>query len=67
MENTRLGKQKLDVGYSLGISLKQSEIIALMEGEIASKSLLGNGNAMYFVLTSDDVTIEGFCILSNYN
>lgn len=67
METTRLGKQKLDVGYSLSISLKHSQIIALVEGEITSKSLLENGNAMYLVLISDDVTIEGLCILHNCN
>jgi len=65
MENTRLGKQKLDAGYSLSISLKQSQIIALVEGEISSKALLENGNAMYLVLTSNDVTIKGLCILHN--
>lgn len=67
MENTRLGKKKLDAGYSLNISLKQSQIIALVWGEIASKDLLENGIVVYLVLMSDDVTIEGFCILHNCN
>lgn len=67
MENTRLGKQKLDDGYSLDISMKQSQIITLVEGAIASKALLENGNAVYLVLMYNDVTIEGFCILHNCN
>ena len=67
MEKTRPGKENLDVGYSLGISLKRSQIIALLEGEIASKVLLENDNVMYLVLTYDDVTIEGFYILHNCN
>ena len=38
-----------------------------MEGEIASNALLENGNAVYLVLTSNDVIIEGFSILHNCN
>lgn len=67
MANTRLGKKTLDVGYSLSISLKRSQIIALVQGKIASKALLENANVVYFVPTSDDVTIQGFCILHNWN
>jgi len=67
MANTRLGKQKLDAGYSLGKSLKRSQIIALVEGAIASRTLPENGNAVYLVLTSDDVTVEGFCMSCGYH
>lgn len=62
-----LGKQKLDAGYSLGKSLKRSQIIALVKGEIASGALPENSNAVYLVLTSDDVTVEGFCMSCGFH
>jgi len=67
MANTRLGKQKLDEGYSLGKSLKRSHIVSLVERAIASRALPENGNAVYLVLTSDDVTVEGFCMSCGFH
>jgi len=67
MTNTRLGNQKLDEGYSLGKSLKQSDIAALVETAIASRALPENGNALYLVLTSDDVAVEGFCMSCGFH
>lgn len=67
MTNTRLGNQKLDDGYSLGKSLKRSDIAALVETAIASRALPENGNALYLVLTSDDVTVEGFCMSCGFH
>jgi len=67
MTNTRLGNQKLDEGYSLGKSLKQSDIAALVETAIASRALPENANAVYLVLTSDDVTVEGFCMSCGFH
>lgn len=65
--NTRLGKQKLDEGYSLGKSLKRSHIAALVDRAIASRGLPENGNAVYLVLTSEDVTVEGFCMSCGFH
>jgi len=67
MATTRLGKQKLDDGYSLGKSLKRSHITALVERAIASGAVPENGNAVYLVLTSDDVTVEGFCMSCGFH
>jgi len=67
MANTRLGKQKLDDGYSLGKSLKRSQIAALVERAIASRAVPENSNAVYLVLTSDDVTVEGFCMSCGFH
>lgn len=65
MENH--GEQKLDDGYSLGKSLKRRQIAALVERTIASRALPENGNAVYLVLTSDDVTVEGFCMSCGFH
>jgi len=65
-----LGKQKVDQDYSLGNSLKRSDIAALVQAAAKSgavplpKSNAGNANAVYLVLTSEDVTVEGFCMSS---
>lgn len=67
MANTRLGKQKLDEGYSLGKSLKRRDIVALLDRAIASRAVPGNSNAVYLVLTSDDVTVEGFCMSCGFH
>lgn len=50
-----LGKQILDESYSLGKSLTTKQII-----QLASKG--DQSNAINVVLTSSDVTIEGFCM-----
>ncbi|XP_020575825.1 protein EXORDIUM-like [Phalaenopsis equestris] len=50
-----LGDQIIDEGYSLGKSLKNSDIAAL-----ATKGR--PRQAMNVVLTSDDVAVEGFCM-----
>jgi len=67
MTNTRLGNQKLDEGYSLGKYLKRSDIAGLVETTIASRALPENGNAVYLVLTSDDVAVEGFCMSCGFH
>lgn len=67
MATTTLGKQKLDDGYSLGKSLKRSHIAALVETAVVSGALPENGNAVYLVLTSDDVTVEGFCMSCGFH
>jgi len=67
MANTRLGKQMLDDGYSLGKSLNRSDIAALVERAIASRAVPQNRNAVYLVLTSDDVTVEGFCMSCGFH
>jgi len=65
-----LGKQKLDQDYSLGRSLKRKDIAVLVEAAVKSGSVplldkkVGNANAVYLVLTSEDVTVEGFCMSS---
>ncbi|KAH9287875.1 hypothetical protein KI387_031992 [Taxus chinensis] len=63
----RLGKQKIDDSYSLGKSLKRTDIAALVESSVKSKALPlpeKSSNSMYLVLTSEDVTVEGFCMSS---
>jgi len=67
MANTRLGRQMLDDGYSRGKSLNRSHIAALVERAIASRAVPENGNAVYLVLTSDDVTVEGFCMSCGFH
>ncbi|XVE60506.1 hypothetical protein DITRI_Ditri05aG0134700 [Diplodiscus trichospermus] len=53
-----VGKQILDNNYSLGKALKTSQITAL-----ATKPGYGNsGNVVNVVLTSADVTVDGFCM-----
>ena len=60
-----LGKQVVEQGYSLGKSLKRADITALVEATIKSGALpLLENNAVYLVLTSEDVTVEGFCMSS---
>lgn len=75
-----LGKQKVDQDYSLGKSLKRTDIAALVEAAVKSRSLplplqkskgtkgqKSKGtkeNAVYLVLTSEDVAVEGFCMSS---
>lgn len=64
-----LGKQKVDQDYSLGKSLKRTDIAALVEASVKSGALPkyngAKGNAaVYLVLTSDDVLVEGFCMSS---
>jgi hypothetical protein len=63
-----LGKQKVDQDYSLGKSLKRTDIAALVEVAVKSKALPlpknNAGSAVYLVLTSEDVTVEGFCMSS---
>ncbi|GLJ53513.1 hypothetical protein SUGI_1141850 [Cryptomeria japonica] len=64
----RLGKQKLDEAYSLGKSLKRTDIAVLVKNAIQSGALLlpekkkSNGEVeLYLVLTSEDVLVENFC------
>eukprot|EP01018_Ginkgo_biloba_P017612 Gb_37644 [translate_table: standard] len=64
LSTARLGKQKLDESYSLGKTLKRSHIVALVETAVKSKDLPEKSNALYLVLTSQDVTVEGFCMKS---
>ena len=61
-----LGKQKVDQDYSLGKSLKRTDTAALVEAAVKSGALPlpENGNAVYLVLTSEDVAVEGFCMSS---
>jgi len=63
-----LGKQKIDQDYSLGKSLKRADIAALVEDAVKSRALplpeTNGGSAVYLVLTSEDVTVEGFCMSS---
>ncbi|GLJ53541.1 hypothetical protein SUGI_1142290 [Cryptomeria japonica] len=66
--NPRLGKQKLDGAYSIGKSLKRSNIAVLVKSAIQSRSLpppqkkKNNGEVqLYLVLTSEDVMVENFC------
>ncbi|GLJ53542.1 hypothetical protein SUGI_1142300 [Cryptomeria japonica] len=66
--NPRLGKQKLDGAYSLGKSLKRSDIVVLVKSAIQSRALpppqkkKNNGEVqLYLVLTSEDVMVENFC------
>ncbi|GLJ53546.1 hypothetical protein SUGI_1142370 [Cryptomeria japonica] len=66
--NPRLGKQKVDGAYSLGKSLKRSDIAVLVKSSIQSRSLpppqkkKSNGEVeLYLVLTSEDVMVENFC------
>lgn len=69
-----LGKQKVDQDYSLGKSLKRVDIAALVEAAVKSRSLplprplhenkVTKENALYLVLTSEDVAVEGFCMSS---
>uniref|UniRef100_A0A0D6QTD2 Phi-1-like phosphate-induced protein n=1 Tax=Araucaria cunninghamii TaxID=56994 RepID=A0A0D6QTD2_ARACU len=63
----RLGKQKLDESYSLGKLLKRKNITALVESAVKSRALPLPGkatNAVYLVLTSEDVAVERFCVSS---
>nr|DAD41071.1 TPA_asm: hypothetical protein HUJ06_015394 [Nelumbo nucifera] len=53
--NLILGKQILDENYSLGKSLKISQMVSL-----AAKA--GHVNAINVVFTAKDVVIEGFCM-----
>ncbi|GLJ53545.1 hypothetical protein SUGI_1142340 [Cryptomeria japonica] len=60
--NTRLGKQKLDGAYSIGKSLKRSDIAVLVKSAIQYRALpppqkkKNNGEVeLYLVLTSEDV------------
>ena len=64
LSSARLGKQKLDESYSLGKTLKRSHIAALVETAVKSRDLPEKSNAVYLVLTSEDVTVEGFCMNS---
>ncbi|GLJ53540.1 hypothetical protein SUGI_1142250 [Cryptomeria japonica] len=66
--NPKLGEQKLDGAYSLGKSLKRSDIAVLVKSSIQSRALpppqkeKGNGEVeLYLVLTSDNVMVENFC------
>eukprot|EP01018_Ginkgo_biloba_P030427 Gb_14107 [translate_table: standard] len=62
-----LGKQKLDESYSLGKSLKRSDIPTLLQHALKSGALPlpeNSSNAVYLVLTSEDVSVEGFCMSS---
>ncbi|KAH9291005.1 hypothetical protein KI387_044134 [Taxus chinensis] len=55
----------IDDSYSLGKSLKRTDIAALVESSVKSKALPlpeKSSNSMYLVLTSEDVTVEGFCM-----
>ncbi|GLJ53535.1 hypothetical protein SUGI_1142170 [Cryptomeria japonica] len=63
----RLGKQKMDESYSLGKLLKRKDIVALVESAVKSRALPpppSHTNAVYLVLTSDDVAVERFCVSS---
>eukprot|EP01018_Ginkgo_biloba_P030379 Gb_35552 [translate_table: standard] len=64
LSSARLGKQKLDESYSLGKTLKRSDIATLVENAVKSRDLPKKSNAVYLVLTSEDVTVEGFCMNS---
>ncbi|KAI4301450.1 hypothetical protein L6164_034728 [Bauhinia variegata] len=57
----RLVKQVGDM-YSLGKSLKRSQIASIINNKIANKILPLDSNAIYLVLTSKDVTVERFCM-----
>jgi len=63
-----LGKQKVDQDYSLGKSLKRTDISTLVEAAVNSRALplpaTNGGSAVYLMLTSEDVTVEGFCMSS---
>ncbi|GLJ53559.1 hypothetical protein SUGI_1142510 [Cryptomeria japonica] len=62
----RLGKQKIDETYSLGKSLKRSDLAFLVQSSVKSGALPlpEKNNAVYLVLTAEDVLVEGFCMNS---
>ncbi|GLJ53511.1 hypothetical protein SUGI_1141790 [Cryptomeria japonica] len=60
--HTRLGKQKLDEAYSLGKSLKRTDIGTLVLRTVSSGALPVDDNAVYLLLTSQDVIVERFCM-----
>ncbi|GLJ53524.1 hypothetical protein SUGI_1142030 [Cryptomeria japonica] len=66
--NPSLGKQKLDEVYSMGKSLKRTDIAVLVKSAIQSSALpppskkKSKGEVeFYLVLTSEDVMVEDFC------
>lgn len=49
--------------YSQGKSLTDSSVVAIVQKALNSASLPINSNGIYFVLSSPDVTIPGFCTI----
>ncbi|KAK9161637.1 hypothetical protein Syun_007978 [Stephania yunnanensis] len=58
----RLAGQASDIKSSLGKTLKRDDIAVLVRREISSKVFGVDPNGVYLVLTSQDVTVERFCM-----
>ncbi|XP_002960368.2 protein EXORDIUM-like 1 [Selaginella moellendorffii] len=56
-----LAKQATDRKYSLGKSLKKSDIATLVASSIRSKAFPSDPRSIYLVLTAADVSVQGFC------
>jgi hypothetical protein len=60
--NSTLLKKSVTDNYSRGTALADADITAIVSGAISNGSLPVDANAVYFVLTSADVTeTSGFC------
>ncbi|KAK9136790.1 hypothetical protein Sjap_007384 [Stephania japonica] len=58
----RLAGQASDIKSSLGKTLKRADIAVLVRRAISSKVFGVDQNGVYLVLTSQDVTVERFCM-----
>ncbi|KAL5701023.1 hypothetical protein ACHQM5_026409 [Ranunculus cassubicifolius] len=57
----QLSGEVSDTKYSLGKNLKRIHISYLVKKAVENKTFPANSNAIYFVLTAPDVTVEQFC------
>eukprot|EP00249_Psilotum_nudum_P024309 c29149_g1_i3 orf=206-1237(-) len=60
--SVQLLQQAYDEKYSLGKNINRTDIEALINAAIQRKSLPYNPQAVYLVLTADDVFLERFCM-----
>ncbi|KAJ7550019.1 hypothetical protein O6H91_07G092600 [Diphasiastrum complanatum] len=56
------GEQLMDAAYSLGKNMKRTDLQTLIGKAISSASFPLDSKALYLVLTSDDVYVDGFCM-----
>ncbi|XP_077213266.1 protein EXORDIUM-like 2 [Tasmannia lanceolata] len=58
----KLAGQVYDAVFSLGKSLKRTQMATLVKNNIAKRAFPIDPNGVYFVLTASDVTVERFCM-----
>lgn len=60
-QSVHLAGQVDDTAASLGKSITETQVATLVTNAVTAKSFPANGDAVYFVFTAEDISVETFC------